>query len=200
MSRSSGGFHCLSAVVFMDFINGVTTVFEHELGLPESRRLLSSSCDSSGSHDVLINPASLLNPAQTIRCSASAASKALKPWRLTAVDVFRAFSGLFYPSAQWCGVMWFGSLTLLLMAESLLVGFQCIEVLDGSAVGSVFPVCSLSNGSLRVAHNHCCSQAWCEGPPILFPFSLHILLPLFNLLSFLIYALCCACISNISIS
>lgn len=58
----------------------------------------------------------------------------------------------------------------------------------------------LLSESLRVAHNHCCSQAWCEGPPFLFPFSLHILLPLFNLLSFLIYALCCACISNISIS
>lgn len=64
--------------------------------------------------------------------------------------VFRVFSVLFYPSAQFCRVLWFGGPTLLLTTESLLVGFQCIEVFNSSAVGSVFPV-----GSVRVAHNHC---------------------------------------------
>lgn len=122
--------------------------------------LLSSSCDSSGSHDQ--------------SCFSSQSSSDHQMFSVCSFetgDVFRAFSGLFYPSAQWCLVMWFGSLTLLLMTESVLFGSQCIEVFDGSSVGSVFPVCSRSNGS----QNH-----WCEGPPFLFPFSLHLLLPVFN--------------------
>lgn len=154
-----GGTHGFLALWFS---NGVTTVFEHELGLPVSRRLLSSSCASSGSHHALINPASLPNSARTIRYSPSVASKALKLLRFSGCSLY--YFILQHNSVRSCG---------------LVAPLCCLWL----------KVCWLDFSALK------CSPALLSDR--YYPSGLYGSL---IITVFLIDALCCACILNISIS
>lgn len=119
-----------------------------------------------------INPASLPNPAQTIRyssCLHNLQPGTLLNERLTAVDAPEIRSGLYVLSLS---TIMSGLKPHFAAYDWKSSGFECVDVSEGSAGGSVFPVCSrVSTGRKRSVFIITAVRRL----PFLFPFSLHFL-------------------------